>query len=249
MKHLVARVLPVALWIGLALAPELALAQAAPAPDVLRRQTIQVNGAEVNFVVRMPRTAGPRPLILALHFGGTPTRFYGLGLIRDLMGPAFAELDPVIVAPTCFDGSWQRPRCEANALAVLDLALRDYPVDPARVLVSGFSMGGVGTWHFATKFPERFMAGIPVASRPPTRALPTIPMWALHSTDDEIFPIARTLDAIRPLLERDPRSVFEVIEGVTHFQTARFAEPLSRSVDWVRGVVWEEDEPGEMNAL
>jgi len=247
MKQPVAQVASaVALWIGLALAPEVALAQAAPAPDVLSNETITVDGVSANFVLRLPRTRGPRPLILALHFGGTPTAFYGRGLIANLIGPAFAELDAVIVAPTCFDGSWLRPRCEANALAVLDYALENYPVDPSRVLVSGFSMGGVGTWHFASKFPERFMAGIPVASRPTaSEPLPTIPMWALHSTDDEVFPIARTRDAIRPLLARDPRCVFEVISGVTHFETARFAEPLTRSVDWVRGVVWEEEPDSE----
>jgi poly(3-hydroxybutyrate) depolymerase len=247
MKHLLAST--VALWIGLAVAPHVALAQTAPAPDALRRQTIRVNGARANFVVRMPRTPGPRPLILALHFGGTPTQFYGEGLVRNLIGPAFAELDAVIVAPTCFDGSWIAPRCERNALAVLDFALANYDVDPSRVLVSGFSMGGVGTWHFAARYPDRFMAGIPVSATRPASALPTIPIWALHSTDDEVFPFANAQRAIAPVLARDPRNVFEVISGVTHFETTRFAAPLSRAVDWVRGVVWGLDPEAPIEIL
>jgi len=80
-----------------------------------------------------------------------------------------------------------------------------------------------------------------VAGRPPTRALPTLPIWALHSTADEVIPIGPTRVAIDRLLERDPRCVLEVIDDVTHFETARFAEPLARAVAWIRGVVWELD--------
>jgi pimeloyl-ACP methyl ester carboxylesterase len=210
--------------------------QSAPASDVLRRESIAFEDGTAEFVVRTAHAEGPRPLILALHYGGPPTRWHGGGLIRKLVGPAFRELDAVIVAPTCPGGGWTRPRCEAIALRVLDHALASYPVDRARVLVTGFSMGGMGTWHFATRHAQRFSAAVPVAGRPLEHELPGIPVWALHSSDDEIVPIAPSQAAASRLAERDPRSHLEIVAGITHHQTARFAEPLARAVPWVRGI-------------
>ena len=36
-------------------------------------------------------------------------------------------------------------------------------VDPDRVYVIGYSMGGFGTWHFLKEEPRLFAAGIPIA--------------------------------------------------------------------------------------
>jgi len=229
------------LVLGLGVRPVPLRAQA-PA-DSLRRETLSFDGITAELAWRLPRAAGPRPLILALHYGGKPTPYYGEGLIERLVGPAFRELDALIVAPTCPDGGWARPRCEAIALHALDHALATHPVDRSRVLVTGFSMGGMGTWHFATRFPERFSAALPVAGRPLDDALPAIPVWALHSTADEVIPIEPARAALARLAERDPRAHFEVIDGVTHHTTADFAEPLARAVPWLRALWAAEPTP------
>jgi poly(3-hydroxybutyrate) depolymerase len=218
------------------------LAPVAAGSEELRQETIRVAGANAEFVVRLPAAKGRRPLILALHYGGKPTPWYGEGLIERLVGPAFRELDAVIVAPTCLDGSWASVRCEAIAIGVLEHALASYPVDPERVLVTGFSMGGMGTWHLASKYPDRFSAALPVAGRPPAGPLPSIPVWALHSTDDELISIGPSQAVFPALTARDPRSHLEVIEGVTHYQTSGFADPLARAVPWIRSI-WG-DAPG-----
>ncbi len=50
-----------------------------------------------------------------------------------------------------------------DALEVLGLAERHFPHDPKRVFVTGHSMGGHGTWHVATMYPDRFGAMAPSA--------------------------------------------------------------------------------------
>ena len=46
------------------------------------------------------------PLIIALHYGGTVTPFYGLGLLEGLVEPALRDLGAIIVAPDATAGAW-----------------------------------------------------------------------------------------------------------------------------------------------
>ena len=50
-----------------------------------------------------------------------------------------------------------------DAMEVLDQAERTIPHDPMRVLLTGHSMGGHGTWHLGLTFPDRFAAIAPSA--------------------------------------------------------------------------------------
>jgi dienelactone hydrolase len=50
-----------------------------------------------------------------------------------------------------------------DALEVLGIAERDFAHDPERVFLTGHSMGGHGTWHLGTLFPDRFGAIAPSA--------------------------------------------------------------------------------------
>ncbi|MEZ0326351.1 MAG: prolyl oligopeptidase family serine peptidase [Fimbriimonas sp.] len=50
-----------------------------------------------------------------------------------------------------------------DALEVLGIAESMFPHDPQRVFLTGHSMGGHGTWHVGTMFPDRFGAIAPSA--------------------------------------------------------------------------------------
>jgi pimeloyl-ACP methyl ester carboxylesterase len=60
--------------------------------------------------------------------------------------------------------------CNANKLAgeidtleVLEHALSEYPIDPQRVAIRGFSMGGAAAWHLAVHYPDKWFAANPGA--------------------------------------------------------------------------------------
>ena len=60
--------------------------------------------------------------------------------------------------------------CNANKLAgeidtleVLEHALKEYPIDPKRVAIRGFSMGGAAAWHLAVHYPDKWFAANPGA--------------------------------------------------------------------------------------
>ncbi|RYG32281.1 alpha/beta hydrolase, partial [bacterium] len=50
-----------------------------------------------------------------------------------------------------------------DAMEVLDLANAEYKPDPARIYLTGHSMGGHGTWHLGVLYPDRFGAIAPSA--------------------------------------------------------------------------------------
>ncbi len=52
---------------------------------------------------------------------------------------------------------------ETDTLEVLEHALKEYPIDPKRVAIRGFSMGGAAAWHLAVHYPDKWFAANPGA--------------------------------------------------------------------------------------
>lgn len=52
---------------------------------------------------------------------------------------------------------------EVDVWEALEHAQGEYRIDPARIAVRGFSMGGAGCWHFAVHYPDRWLAATPGA--------------------------------------------------------------------------------------
>jgi pimeloyl-ACP methyl ester carboxylesterase len=52
---------------------------------------------------------------------------------------------------------------EVDTLEALDHAMKYYPIDPKRVAIRGFSMGGAAAWHLAVHYPDRWFAANPGA--------------------------------------------------------------------------------------
>ena len=121
--------------------------------------------------------------------------------------------------------------------ALLDMVLADYSIDRKKVAVTGFSMGGAGSWHFAEKFPERFSATIPVAGRPPVSASGwRLPVLAIHSRDDQVAPFGPTEARITELQQAGVNAKLIPLTGITHYETHRFTDALRRAVPWLREI-------------
>jgi len=108
-------------------------------------------------------------VILALHGGGD----YGSdGLKHTASGLANAirrnpERFPVIVvfpqAKADNTPGWHLEGGQA-ALAGLEKTLKEFQGDPDRVVLTGYSAGGNGTWSIASRYPKRFAAIVPICA-------------------------------------------------------------------------------------
>ena len=198
----------------------------------------------IHYALSIPRNyspSAPVPLILALHYGVGDGSAAGAGgdVVRILIGPALAELGAIIVAPDSVRGDWSTPENEKAVNALLDMVMARYSIDKKKVLVTGFSMGGTGSWHFAEKFPERFSAAIPVASRPPASASGwRLPVLAIHSRDDQVAPFRPTEARIAELQKAGVNAKLILLSGITHYETYRFRDALRQAIPWLREV-WQ----------
>lgn len=212
-------------------------------PGLHSRVLARADGPPVAYAIQVPEGYAPDarvPLALALHYGGEPSTGAGRGVVSMLVGPALAELGAVIVAPDALVSGWDAPENEQAVLALLDAVAVSYKTDPARVIVTGFSMGGIGTWHYAAKFSSRFSAALPVAGRPAEEVREwALPVFAIGSRLDTVVPMAATSQRIELLRQRGVNARMVVLETPTHFQTADHTDGLRRAVPWLRSL-WGE---------
>lgn len=102
----------------------------------------------------------------------------------------------ILVAPQCPPRDrWNVPLLNG----LLDEVMRDYAVDPDRVVVSGVSMGGYGTWGLGIATPERFAALAPVCGGGNPREahrLRSVPVWAFHGAKDDVVPLSASEEMV-----------------------------------------------------
>ena len=100
--------------------------------------------------------------------------------------------------------AWHYVREEDDAkaaLAALDEVMKVHKVDKDRVVLTGLSMGGSGSWGIAAKYPERFSAVVPICGRGRVEtvdALKRLPAWFVVGDDDR----ARTVRSGRSMIAR-----------------------------------------------
>ncbi len=147
------------------------------------------------------------PLLLWLHGAGdfgTDNEKQALGkpILESLTTSPYKEQYPcIIIAPQCpvggywsDDKSW-RNESNINILNVLYNLIGkvedEYSVDANRLYITGFSMGGFGTYNMLQRYPERFAAAVPVAGwgdESQCAGMTHTPIWAFHGAADQNIP-------------------------------------------------------------
>ena len=190
------------------------------------------------YTLALPeRTSGEpaAPLVVSLHYGGPVSAHYGRGLLETVVEPALRRLGAVVVAPDCPQRAWAD--CVASVLAVIEQVSSSHNIDRERVVLTGFSKGGIGTWELASLHPELFSVALVMAGRPSEQVIARqwkTPIRAIQAADDDVLPAQPTIDFIAQLHARGVDASMELLDGVTHYETPRFMEPLRRTVPWIQ---------------
>ncbi|HEY5622259.1 MAG TPA: alpha/beta hydrolase-fold protein [Gammaproteobacteria bacterium] len=200
-------------------------------PEAGRRYTLAIPGGYTG--------QDPTPLIVSLHYGGQVTPFYGRGLVESLIEPVLRELGAIIVAPDSAAGNWANPTSEQHVLELLDYIQTNYNIDTSKTLLTGYSMGGGGTWYLAPRHPERFRAALVMAGRPQEDSASLdwqTPLYAIHSSADEVVPLESTLSTVARLRDQGARVDLVVIDEITHYEIPRYGPHLSAAIPWIQEV-------------
>jgi phospholipase/carboxylesterase len=173
-----------------------------------------------------PNGDGPFPTILTLHGRGA-NAFDLLGLAPHICGGKFLLICPqgpleTPIAPDTMGYAWYPMSLggppDVTAILssrqkledFLDECLRRYPIDAKKLVVLGFSQGGVMAYSLALTNPERFAALVVLSSWLPreleaqlsiNESVQSLPTLVQHGTQDHMIEIARARDSVERLRE------------------------------------------------
>ncbi|MCB1327645.1 MAG: hypothetical protein KDK35_20610 [Leptospiraceae bacterium] len=143
-------------------------------------------------------------------------------------------------------------------LRTLMKIIAEYPIDPARIYVTGISKGGLETWEYASILRSRFAAIAPVCHWYQDSCIGDTPVWTFWGMQDRVIVMDPLVDNINHLVrgplgygdynlfERYPgahretyyplRDEFQHLDGAAPYDcTLDIHDANSR--DWQRGVV------------
>ena len=199
-----------------------------------------------NFRVIAPANASEtnkRPLVLALHgaSGGSPAAHQSTSCYVE---PGLVDLNAFIISPNAGTEQWYSINNQIQIVNLLKLARANWDVDISKVLVTGYSNGGNASWLYADFFPQYFTASIAMASSYNTRRSDgsitaiTIPLYVIHSTGDELFPVAITQGFVDDSVSAGSNIEFIVVDGLSHYTPCDYVQHLKDGVTWVQTEVW-----------
>jgi phospholipase/carboxylesterase len=204
------------------------------------------------------------PTIVAFHgWGASALDLLGLGpyvgggafLMLCPQGPLEVPLGPSVGYgwfPISMGGA--RPNeseiegAVVSATAFLDEAIKRYPVNPRKLILLGFSQGGVMAYNLALRQPERFAALVAISSWFPPElaakasnpeALEQLPTLIQHGSRDEAIDVGRARQSVEslralkvPLIYREYDCGHEItaqgLQDLSNFLMEKVVSPILR---------------------
>ena len=219
---------PIFAW-ALCLSLATSLADAQHVETGFLNRMVTVAGHSYGYQVYVPSnyvSEGTWPVILFLHGAGAR----GVdGLLPTTAGLGDAiRLDPtrypaIVVFPQApADSQWVGATAEM-ALTALTQTMDEFRVDPDRVYLTGFSMGGYGTWYLAYRHADLFAGVAPICGfvvhpraqqvvpadsgevySALARRLANTPIWIFHGEMDGVVPVRAS---------REPAAALEAVSA------------------------------------
>jgi acetyl esterase/lipase len=185
----------------------------------------KTGGADREYAVYLP--AGydgtrPFPVILFLH-GAAHRGSDGVAPAQMGIGPALLNrpggVPALVVMPQARE-TWDAGTADSEAaLKVLDDVLASYKVDPKRVILTGVSMGGKGSWSLAASHPERFAAVVPICGQGNLADVPQLkglPVWSFCGDADDDALVVNMRQMVEALRTAGGTAKITEYRGVGH---------------------------------
>ena len=186
------------------------------------------------YVPKGYASAKPTPLVIALH---------GLGANEDSFFDSYSQLPPqlaekhgfLMAAPLGYrsDGFYgstimgagdaaSRRRVEYSEKDVLEVLARmkaAYTVDESRIYLIGHSMGAIGTWALAAKYPQIWAALVPfsgVGNPATAEQMKQIPQFVVHGDADNTVNVSGSRNMVAALKKAGANVTYVEVAGGSH---------------------------------
>jgi predicted peptidase len=194
---------------------------------------------KVRCAIDIPETYDgqtPVPLVLMLHYGyvgAAPEAYTGVDMIKTF-GKGSKELGAITIAPDALGGDWTSRRNEQAAMWLVNSAMQTWNIDPERVIVTGYSMGGEGAWYLGSKHQDVFTAAVPIAAPVAGANNWKIPVYAVHSESDDIVPYEAARSHAAAVKAAGGNVKFRTAFGPTHYDTERYGNYFVEAAHWLQ---------------
>lgn len=220
--------------------------------DFERHYLLQDASEIMPYRVYVPKSysaSKPAALVIALH---------GLGANEDSFFDSYDKLPPqlaeqhglLMAAPLGFrrDGFYgsqlmsggdvaARRRAEyseKDVLEVLRLMKASYNVDESRIYLMGHSMGAIGTWALASKYPQTWAALVAFAGTGQTTLaenMKAIPQFVVHGDADNTVNVSGSRNMVAKLKELNANVTYIEVPGGSH--TGIVVPNLAKAFDFM----------------
>jgi poly(3-hydroxybutyrate) depolymerase len=183
-------------------------------------------GTRLRYAILKPAKLKPDtkyPLVVSLHgAGGRGSKKWqgNCAANKALSQPAMRQKYPCyIIAPTVGRNERWGGAPLAALMELIKSSLKKHPIDPARIYVTGQSMGGAGTYSAILAEPNLFAAAVPVCGRgQPDQAkkIVHIPIWIFHGELDRVVPTIASRNMEAALKKAGGKPTYTEYAGVRH---------------------------------
>lgn len=209
----------------------------------------------VDFTLRTPRgqvvlpgrlyippnaspSSDPVPLIVYLHGSGASGTNNSLQIEQtpDMLASEAKRRGAMLYVPQTYLG-WTGTSITDWVMTMIDRAVNELGADPDRLYVTGYSMGGGGTWNMLSRNPGRFAAGLVVspalqgAGFNASNLLDTA-IIAVHARDDATTPVTNSRGVVNQILAAAGEATPTYLDSrsTKYFLAANLAIPFHREI-------------------
>lgn len=182
-----------------------------------------IGKADYNFWLSLPHDSilkNNPPVLIFLHgrslSGSDLNLVRRYGVIKEI--EKGRKIPAIVIAPQVQAGkSWEPKKIKQ----VLEYVQQQYKTDTGRVYVTGMSLGGYGTLHFAGAYPELVTAAVALCGggNPNDGCdLAQVPLWIQHGNRDAAVPLSESEKIVRAIKQCNggKKLKFTVIDGANH---------------------------------
>ncbi len=191
------------------------------AEGVFDQKFVLTNNQHWDVAVAVPKIEKDKkvPLILALHWagGGNTYKEYS----NCLAFPSLEPLNGIIIAPSAEGKHWVDKSMEIRVIKLIKKLIKYWPINPEKVIVTGYSNGGIGSWYYAKKYPKLFAASLPIAGSYTADNI-KVPLYVLHGGNDELFNPTKVEKALTNSIKQGSKITYKIIDNLTHYSACSY---------------------------
>jgi predicted esterase len=210
---------------------------------LVRKSYTNAQGHTLSYHLLIPQEYDPSqvyPLVVFLHGAGergdniAPVLPYNGGY--EFMETA-SKYSYFMLIPQAPRGTWWGgQKIKQLVLQLVDDTRGQFSIDPARIYITGLSMGAFGMWEMIIQEPDTFAAGISVCggtrNTDAASQIAYIPLQVFHGSDDSVVPVEVSRTIVNALQEAGGTIRYTEYEEADHWIWERtYTNP--EVIDWL----------------